>query len=106
MVELNESNFETEVLNSKLPVLVDFWASWCVPCKLMTPVVEDLGNEFKDTMKVGKASVDDSPELATRFSVLNIPTLIIFKDGQEVTRIIGVNSKESIEAKIKNIISG
>ena len=103
-VEFNESNFEKEVVNSKEPVLVDFWASWCVPCKLMAPVVEDLAQELKGALKVGKTNVDENSGLATRFSVLNIPTLILFKDGKEAARIIGVNSKESVSRKIKEII--
>ena len=103
MIEFNENNFETEVVNAKVPVLIDFWASWCMPCKLMTPVMEELAQEFAETVKVGKTNVDENPELATRLSVLNIPTLILFKDGQEAARIIGVNSKESISAKIRSV---
>jgi len=103
---VNDRNFEHEVLQSKEPVLVDFWAGWCVPCRLMTPVVEGLEAELKGSLKVGKTNVDDNPELATRLSVLNIPTLILFKDGVEVTRIIGVNSKESIMAKIRGAVGG
>ncbi len=105
-VELNETNFKNEVIDSKKPVLVDFWASWCVPCKLMAPVVEELSGELSATVKVGKVNVDENSELATRFSVLNIPTLVIFKDGEEAARIIGVNSKESILRKIKGVIGG
>lgn len=104
--EFNEDNFESEVLKSKEPVLVDFWAGWCVPCKLMAPVVEALASELKGKVRVGKTDVDDNPALATRLSVLNIPTLIVFKDGEEAARIVGVNSKESIVAKIKGVIGG
>ena len=105
-IELNETNFETEVVGSERPVLVDFWASWCMPCKLMTPVVDEIADEFKGTVKVGKVNVDDSPELATQFFVLNIPTLILFRKGQELARMIGVNSKEAVSAKIRGIIGG
>ena len=77
-----------------------------MPCKLIAPVVEELSGELSGTVKVGKVNVDESPELATRFSVLNIPTLVIFKDGEEAARIIGVNSKDSILRKIKGVIGG
>jgi thioredoxin 1 len=104
--EFNENNFESEVLKSKEPVLVDFWASWCVPCKLMAPVVEAVASEMKGEIRVGKTNVDENPGLATRLSVLNIPTLIVFKEGVEAARIIGVNSKESIVSKIKGVVGG
>lgn len=102
MLEINRDNFESEVSNSKEPVLIDFWASWCVPCKIIAPIVEELSEELKGKVKVAKANVDDNPELATELSVLNIPTLILFKGGKELSRIIGVNSKEAIKAKIES----
>ena len=105
-VEFNETNFENEVMNSKEPVLVDFWASWCMPCKLIAPVVEELSHELKGTVKVGKVNIDNNPELATRFSVMNIPTLVMFKNGEEAARLIGVNSKDSILRKIKGVVGG
>ncbi len=105
-IEFNETNFESEVVKSEEPVLVDFWASWCVPCKLIAPVVEELSHELKGTVKVGKVNVDDNPELATRFSVMNIPTLLMFKGGEEAARLIGVNSKDSILRKIKGVLGG
>jgi len=98
--EVAESNFETEVLKSEKPVLVDFWAPWCMPCKIIAPAVEELAEEMKGKIKVVKLNVDDSPEIATGLSVMNIPTLLFFKDGKEVARMIGVNSKEAIAAKI------
>ena len=101
MLEITQENFEKEVLKSGKPVLVDFWAPWCMPCKIIAPHVEKIAGEMKDKVVVAKANVDDSPELATNLSVLNIPTLILFKNGEEVARIIGVNSKEAIEAKIR-----
>ena len=103
-MEFNENNFDSEVINSKKPVLVDFWASWCVPCKIMAPIIEGLADDFKGKLKVGKTNVDDNGELATKFSVLNIPTLILFKDGKEAARIIGVNSKEAVARKINDIV--
>ena len=105
MTELNRDNFEKEIAKSNKPVLVDFWAPWCMPCKIIAPAIEKLAEELKDKVKVMKSNVDDNPDMATDLSVLNIPTLILFKDGSEVSRIIGVNSKEAIEAKISGFIN-
>ena len=104
MLEITKANFEKEVLNSTTPVLLDFWAPWCAPCKIISPTVDKLSEELKGKVKVGKSNVDESPDIATELSVLNIPTLILFKDGKEVARMIGVNSKEAIEAKINHVI--
>ena len=104
MLEITSNNFEKEVVKSEKPVLVDFWADWCAPCKIIAPVVEALAKELEGKVKVAKSNVDQSPELATELSVLNIPTLILFKGGKEVSRIIGVNSKESIKAKINTFV--
>ena len=104
MLDISSANFENEVVKSVMPVLVDFWADWCAPCKIIAPVVEELAKEFDGKVKVAKSNVDQSPELATELSVLNIPTLILFKDGNEVSRIIGVNSKEAIKAKINTFV--
>jgi thioredoxin 1 len=101
MLEITHENFEKEVLKSDKPVLIDFWAPWCMPCKIIAPAVEKLAEELKGKVTICKCNVDDSPETATDLSVLNIPTLILFKGGAEVARMIGVNSKEAIEAKIK-----
>ena len=104
MLELNSSNFDKEVLKSDKPVLVDFWAPWCMPCKIIAPSVEKLAQELKGKIKVFKSNVDEAPDMATELSVLNIPTLILFKGGEEVSRIIGVNSKETIEKKISSFL--
>jgi thioredoxin 1 len=104
MLEITQQNFAQEVLKSDKPVVIDFWAPWCMPCKIIAPAVEKLAEEMRDRVKVCKSNVDESPEVATELSILNIPTLIIFKAGQEVARIIGVNSKEAIEAKIKESV--
>ncbi len=104
MLEITQDNFEKEVLQSKEAVLVDFWAPWCMPCKIIAPSVEKLAEELKGKVKVAKSNVDEAPEVATELSVLNIPTLVVFKAGQEVARIIGVNSKEAIEAKINSVL--
>jgi thioredoxin 1 len=104
MLEITGENFEKEVLNSDKPVLIDFWAPWCMPCKIIAPTVEKLASELREKVKVSKANVDENPDIANRLSVMNIPTLVLFKGGQEVSRMIGVNSKESIEAKIGQFV--
>lgn len=104
MIEITQENFEAEVLKSDKPVLVDFWAPWCMPCKIIAPAVEKIAEEMGGRVKVSKSNVDEAPAIATEFSVMNIPTLVLFKDGKEVSRMIGVNSKEAIEAKIRSVI--
>jgi len=104
MLDITQENFEAEVLKSDRPVLVDFWAPWCMPCKIIAPAVERIAEEMGSKLKVSKSNVDEAPDIATEFSVLNIPTLVLFKDGKEVSRMIGVNSKEAIEAKIRSVI--
>lgn len=104
MLEITRENFDKSVLKSDKLVLVDFWAPWCMPCKIIAPTVEKLAEELSDKVSVAKCNVDDSPELATDLSVLNIPTLIIFKGGEEVARMVGVNSKQAIESKIREFM--
>lgn len=104
MLEITQENFKKEVLESDKPVLIDFWAPWCMPCKIIAPAVEKLADELKDKVKVSKSNVDESPDIATELSVMNIPTLVLFKDGKEVSRMIGVNSREAIEAKIRSFV--
>ena len=104
MLEVTQENFEKEVIESDRPVLVDFWAPWCMPCKIIAPAVEKISEEMGSEVKVVKANVDESPEIATEMSIMNIPTLLLFKDGKEIARMIGVNSKEAIENKIKSLI--
>jgi len=103
MLEITHENFEKEVLKSDKPVLIDFWAPWCMPCKIIAPSVEKLAEELKGKVVICKSNVDESSEVATDLAVLNIPTLILFKGGQEVARMIGVNSKEAIAAKIREV---
>ncbi len=104
MIEITHENFEQEVLKSDKLVLVDFWAPWCMPCKMIAPTVEKLAEELKGKVSVSKCNVDDSPEIATDLSVLNIPTIVLFKGGEEVARMVGVNSKAAIEAKIQSFM--
>lgn len=105
MVEINSGNFGKEVLGSEKVVLVDFWAPWCVPCKVIAPTVETIAREHSGRVKVAKVNVDEDPTLATELSIFNIPTIVFFKSGKEHSRLIGVNTKEAIEAKIETIAS-
>lgn len=102
-LEVNESNFDTEVTNSKIPVLVDFWAGWCMPCKMLAPVVDEVAAEFVNKVKVVKVDVDNNQALATKFGVRGIPTLLILKNGQVVDRMVGVQPKTAIAAKLNDV---
>lgn len=103
---LTDQNFEEEVINSKVPVLVDFWATWCGPCQIMGPIVEGLAEEFEETkIKIGKINIDENSEMAEKYGVMSIPNLIFFKDGKVAEQVVGVSSKEALEEKIKKIIS-
>ncbi len=95
VVTITNENFEAEVLNSDKPVLVDFWASWCGPCRMLSPIVDEVAEE-NDSIKVGKINVDDQMELAQKFGVASIPTLIAFKNGEVANKSVGVISKEDI----------
>ncbi len=97
---LTSDNFEQEVLKSDKPVLVDFWASWCGPCRMLAPVIEEIAEEA-DGFAVGKVNVDDEPELARRYGIMSIPTLIVFKDGEVLSKSTGVMPKASILKMIK-----
>ena len=106
VVEFSDTNFEQEVTKSSVPVLVDMWAAWCGPCRILAPVVEELAGKYQGKMKMGKLNVDDHPALAGQFRIMNIPTLLLFKGGSEVDRIVGVVPKEELTRRIERVISG
>jgi thioredoxin len=100
VIELTKDNFEAEVLNSDVPVLVDFWAPWCGPCKMLSPVIEEVAKQAQG-FKVGKVNTDENQELAMKYNIRTIPTLIVFKDGKEFNKSIGVISKDEILNLVK-----
>lgn len=100
-IMLNDENFESEVINSNKPVLVDFWAEWCAPCRIIAPIVDEIASEFSDQLKVGKVDVDGNPQVSMNYGIRSIPTLLIFKDGKPVEQLIGAVAKETILEKVK-----
>jgi len=101
---LKDDSFDKEIVKSKGVALVDFWAAWCMPCKMVAPVVEAIAKDYSGKIKVAKVEVDEAGETATRFNIMNIPTLIIFKDGREAERIVGVTPKEEIAKKLDALL--
>ena len=102
-IEINEANFETEVLKSNQPVLVDFWAEWCGPCKMLSPVLEEIAAEQAERVKVVKVNVDNNPQLAARFGIQSIPTLLYFADGKVIHQTVGVAGKKAILDKLEGL---
>jgi thioredoxin 1 len=101
---LTDENFDTEVLSSDVPVLVDFWAEWCGPCKMIAPSVEELANEYEGKVKVGKLDVDSNQNVASNYGIRSIPSLLIFKDGQVVEQIVGAVPKNHIKSKLEAVL--
>lgn len=101
ILTITKENFEEEVMKSDKPVLIDFWAAWCGPCKMVAPIIEEVAMETQDIAIVGKVNVDEEPELAQAFNVQSIPTLVVFKDGKIVESVVGVRPKEVIISMLK-----
>ena len=101
VITINKNNFEEEVLKSEKTVLIDFWASWCGPCRMMSTVIDEIAEEMGENIKVGKINIDEEKELAIKYDVMSIPTFIVFKNGNEVGRSVGVQDKEEIKNMLK-----
>ncbi len=99
--DVTDNNFQVEVLESDVPVLVDFWAPWCAPCRMVAPVVEEIAKERGEALKVVKLNIDDNQQTAINYNVLSIPTLIVFRDGQEAKRVTGAYPKKRLEAELE-----
>ncbi len=103
-LSITAANFDTEVAKSELPVLIDFWAEWCMPCRMIAPVVAELAKTYAGKIKIGSVDVDAQNELASRFGIISIPTLIVFKDGEEYRKKVGAVPKHEIEALFKDLV--
>ena len=102
---LTQANFPDEVIKSPVPVLVDFWADWCGPCKMIAPVLDELANEFGSRVKIGKVNIDEHQSLAVEFGIRAIPTLLVFKNGQVAEQIVGMRSKKDLKASLDRVAS-
>ena len=98
--DITDQDFEERVLKSQTPVLVDFWAEWCVPCHMVSPVVEEIGREKAEALQVAKLNIDENPEVTRRYGIMSIPTLMLFKDGQETARVVGARGKDALLREI------
>lgn len=106
VLKLTDSSFEAEVSKSSIPVLVDFWAEWCGPCRMMSPILEEVAPVYKGKLKIGKLNVDENQDSPSKFGVMNIPTMILFKSGKEVERIIGAMSRAELQKKLDRVLAG
>ena len=104
ILEVTDDSFDSEIIGSDMPAMVDFWAEWCGPCKMVGPVVEELANEYKGKIKIAKMDVDQNRDTPVKFGIRNIPTLILFKDGEVAKTIIGAQPKSSIEEELKKLL--
>jgi thioredoxin 1 len=104
-ITFTDSNFDQEVLQSKIPVVVDFWAVWCTPCRMVSPIIEELAKELSGKVKVGKLNVDENQQIAGKFGIMSIPSVLIFKNGNPVKTIIGAQGKEKYKKEIEEAIA-
>jgi thioredoxin 1 len=103
-MNVTEQNFDEIIQKSKVPVMIDFWAEWCGPCKMLTPVIEELAAEYGETVKIAKVNVDQQPDLAARYGIRSIPTIILFKAGEIVEQMVGMQAKEALKAKLDSLL--
>ncbi len=106
ILELTDASFKKEVLESDVPVLVDFLASWCGPCRMVAPILERIAEDYKNRFKIAKLNVDENQNTTIQFGIMNIPTLIFFKDGKETSRVVGVTTKNELSKKMDEILKG
>lgn len=100
-VDVSDNQFQEEVIEAKVPVLVDFWASWCGPCRMVAPVLEEMAQDYQDRLKVVKVNVDENPDTASRYSVMSIPTMILFKNGEVLETLVGVRKKDELSGIVE-----
>jgi thioredoxin 1 len=105
VIEITDSAFEKEIINSAIPAIVDFWAEWCVPCKAVSSVIDEVAEEFRGKIKVCKINIDDNMRMATDLAVMNLPALVFFKDGEEISRLTGVISKGQLRKRISELLN-
>ena len=107
MADLNftDQDFKSEVLESKEPVVVDFWAPWCAPCRIVSPIIDELGKEYEGKVKVGKMNVDENPKVAGQYGIMSIPSIVFFKNGQPIKTMIGAQSKENYKEAIEETLT-
>jgi len=103
-LEITDANFKSEILDSEIPAVVDFGAVWCPPCRALEPIIKDLSGEYEGRVKIGKVNVDISRETAGQFGIMSVPTLIFFEKGQEIDRMVGLKSKDTIKAKLDTLL--
>ena len=104
IITISEDNFDEVVLNSKVPVMVDFWATWCGPCKMVAPIVEELAEEYAGKVSIGKLDVDQNPRVASKYGIMSIPSLIVFKDGKPLSNIVGFRPKEQLKQTLDSAL--
>lgn len=103
-IAIDDSNFEKEVLKAKMPVLVDFWAAWCGPCRMVAPIIDELAKEYEGKIVFGKVDVDQNPKIASKYGIMGIPTLIIFKDGKPVSQMVGSKPKSELKRSLSSVL--
>ncbi|MBI1977101.1 MAG: thioredoxin [Candidatus Omnitrophica bacterium] len=106
VIEITDDNFEKEVLQSSVPVMLDFWAEWCGPCRMLAPVLEEVAPVFQGKLRILKLNVDENPDAGAKYGVMSLPTMIFFKNGKEVDRVVGAVSKNEVQNRIKRVLEG